>query len=77
MFTKLLDDSIDVIMTTRMLTDQKRPHYLSKRQSVPRHFQFATSAIAFIPNKNAADTAYTYENMNSMLGDSDLRVRFL
>jgi len=68
MFMKLLDDSIDVIVTTRMLTTEETTH-LSKRQSVPRHFQFATSAIAFISNKETGDTVYTYENMKSILGD--------
>ena len=69
LFMKLLEDSVDVIMTTRMLTTEETNH-LSKRQSVPRHFQYATSAIAFISNKQARDTAYTYENMKSLLGDS-------
>jgi phosphate transport system substrate-binding protein len=69
MFTQLLVDSIDVIMSTRMLNAEETA-YLSKRQSVPRHFPYATSAIAFIANRNVADTAYTYEKMVSMLGDS-------
>lgn len=69
MFMQLLEDSVDVIMTARMLTTEETNH-LSKRQSVPRHFEFATSAIAFISNKQAKDTVYTYENMKSILGDS-------
>lgn len=69
MFMKLLEDSVDMIITTRMLTTEETS-YLSKRQSVPRHFPFATSAIAFIANKQATDTVYTYENMKSILADS-------
>ena len=69
MFLQLLEDSIDMIMTTRMLTAEETA-YLTKRQSVPRHFPFATSAIAFISNKHSADSLYTYEKMLSMLGDS-------
>ena len=69
MFMKLLEDSVDMVITTRMLTTEETS-YLSKRQSVPRHFPFATSAIAFIANKQATDTVYTYENMKSILADS-------
>ena len=69
MFAQLLVDSIDLIMTTRMLTPEET-NYLSKRQSEPRHFPYATSAIAFISNKPAGDTVYTYEKLKSILGDS-------
>ena len=69
MFMKLLEDSIDVIMSTRMLTTEETT-YLSNRQSVPRHFPYATSAIAFISNKPAGDTVLTYENLVSTLRDS-------
>ena len=69
MFAQLLVDSIDLIMSTRKLNAEETS-YLSRRQSEPRHFAYATSAIAFIANRNAADTAYTYEEMVSMLGDS-------
>ena len=69
MFAQLLVDSIDLIMSTRRLNAEETS-YLSRRQSEPRHFAYATSAIAFIANRNAADTAYTYEKMVSMLGDS-------
>jgi phosphate transport system substrate-binding protein len=69
MFMKLLEDSVDVIMSTRRLTAEETT-YLFKRQSEPRHFPYATSAIAFISNKSEGDTVYTYENMLSILGDS-------
>ncbi|MBP7239751.1 MAG: substrate-binding domain-containing protein [Saprospiraceae bacterium] len=69
MFMQLVEDSVDVIMTTRMLTPEET-NYLSKRQSEPRHFPYATSAIAFISNKPAGDTVYTYEKLKSILGDS-------
>jgi phosphate transport system substrate-binding protein len=69
MFTQLLEDSVDLIITTRMLTSDETA-YLTRRQSVPRHFPFATSAIAFITNNTVVDTTHTYEKMISMLGDS-------
>ncbi len=69
MFNRLLIDSVDVIMSTRMLNTEETS-FLTKRQSVPRHFPYATSAIAFIANQNSPDTAYAYEKMISMLGDS-------
>ena len=43
MFNQLLVDSVDLIMTTRMLTTEETD-YLTKRQSAPRHFPYATSA---------------------------------
>lgn len=76
MFRKLLVDSVDYIIAARMLTDQET-EFLSKRQSVPRHFQFATGAIAFVTNKNARDTTYSYEKLISMLSDETSGVRFV
>jgi phosphate transport system substrate-binding protein len=69
MLSRFLEDSVDFILTTRMLTTEEIA-YLTKRQSVPRHFEFATSAIAFISNRDNRDTTYTYEDLVSMLGDT-------
>ncbi len=69
MFIQLLEDSIDFIMTTRMLTADET-EFLTQRQSVPKHFPFATSAIAFITKKVGRDSTFAYEKMISMLGDS-------
>lgn len=69
MFNRLLEDSVDLIMSTRMLTSEETD-FLKKRQSAPIHYPYATSAIAFIGNRNVADTSYTFEKMVSMLGDT-------
>jgi phosphate transport system substrate-binding protein len=76
MFSQLLADSIDFILSTRALTTEETA-YLARRQSVPRHFPFATGAIAFISNTSARDTAYTYEKLVSMLQDGSSGVIFV
>lgn len=76
MFRKFLADSVDFIITTRALTTEEGD-FLAKRQNVPRLFPFATSAIAFITNKQTTDTTYTYEKMISMLGDETSGVNFV
>jgi phosphate transport system substrate-binding protein len=68
MFEKFMEDSMDVIVATRMLTAEETT-YLEKRQSIARHFPFATSAIAFIVNRNTKDTTYTYEKLKSLMED--------
>ncbi len=65
MFHKLLADSIDAIMTTRPLTGEEIDHF--KQLTIyPVQTAFARGAIAFMVNKNQADTTYTYEEMMSM-----------
>lgn len=68
MFSMFLADSVDVIITGRRLTDEETA-FLAERQAIPRHFPFATGAIAFIANKNAPDSTYTYEKLLSLLSD--------
>lgn len=67
MFKAFIDDTIDAIVANRMLTT-KELDYLHSLQSIPRHYAFATSAIAFVVNKTVPDTNYTYEQMIGMLG---------
>jgi phosphate transport system substrate-binding protein len=76
MFSKFLADSVDFIITTRALTPEEAD-FLSKRQSVPRLFPFATGALAFISNKQVSDTTYTYEKIISMMGDASSGVNFV
>lgn len=75
-FQKLLEDSIDVIMTTRMLTKDEAD-YLAKRQSVPRHFPFATGAIALIINKSSSDTTCSYETLIQRMQDENSGYNFV
>jgi len=67
-FNKFLADSVKAIMTTRALTEEEK-EFFSKKQLHPRQYAFATSAIAFVTNKNPADTAYTYEEMIAFFKD--------
>ncbi len=76
LFKAFIDDSIDAIMTNRMLTS-KEVDYLNSLQQIPRHYAFATGAMAFVVNRNVQDTTYTYEQMLQMLGDTSAEVLFV
>jgi len=76
MFKAFIDDTVDAIMANRMLTTEELD-YLHSLQSIPRHYVFATGAIAFIANKNVPDTNYTYEQMIHMLGSPGDSVLFV
>ncbi len=67
-FKKFMGDSIKAIMTTRPLTEEE-VSFFDKKNSHPRHYAFATSALAFITKKNPTDTAFTYEEMMSFFKD--------
>ncbi len=76
MFKAFLDDTVDAIMTNRMLTTEE-VNYLNSLQQIPRHYVFATSAIAFVVDTSAIDTNYTYEQMVQMFSDKDAGVLFV
>ena len=65
MFSALLKDSIDVIVSTRALNPEEMK-YLQQRNSLPKTYPFATSAIAFIRNRNSQDTTLAYEQLFSL-----------
>lgn len=65
MFRKFMQDTFKVIMTTRPLTSEEIA-YFNQRQSHPIQSGFGTGAIAFIVNKNVADTVFTYEAIISL-----------
>jgi phosphate transport system substrate-binding protein len=69
MFNRFLSDSTDAIMTTRALTKEEVEHF-NNRKIYPRQYAFAKGAIAFVTNKNQADTTFTYEQMKEMMADS-------
>ncbi len=62
LFQKFFADSVDVVMTTRGLTREEKM-YFNQRQSFPREFAYATSAIAFVANKTAPDSNFRYEEL--------------
>jgi phosphate transport system substrate-binding protein len=68
MFSRFMADSVDVAIATRTLTAEETD-YLGKRQSIAHHYPFATGAVAFIANRNARDTTYTYENLKAKMAD--------
>lgn len=76
LFEQFMKDSSDAIFTTRALTEEEIS-YLNARKLFPRQFPFATGAIAFITNKTAADTNYTYQEMISLIRDSTSGIRFV
>ena len=63
-----LKDSIRTIMINRALTDEEK-NFLTKQKANPRQIIFATGAIAFIKNLEAADTTYVYEDLVSLFKD--------
>ena len=75
-FRQLLEDSTDVIVTTRPLSAEELK-YLGQRQSVPKQFPFATGAIAFITNMASADTAWTYEDLIGRMQNNSSGYRFV
>lgn len=75
-FNRLLEDSTDVILSTRSLSSEEL-NYLLQRQSVPKQFPFATGAIAFISNMASADTAWTYEDLVSRMKNESSGYRFV
>lgn len=66
MFREFLSDSTRVIMTTRPLTTEEIA-FFDKKQAHPKQVSYATSALAFITQKNAGDTVYTYEDIVDMM----------
>jgi phosphate transport system substrate-binding protein len=68
MFSRFIADSIDVVLATRTLTLEETA-YLENRQSIAKHYPFARGAIAFVANRNATDTTYTYEKLKSLMTD--------
>jgi phosphate transport system substrate-binding protein len=70
MFRQFSADSIDAIMTTRALTQEELDYFLTQNVH-PRQYNFARGAIAFVTNKNHADTVYTYETILSMFGSPE------
>ncbi len=76
LFSTLLVDSIDVIICTRSLKDDELK-YLQQRNSLPKTYPFATSAIAFIRNKQSQDTTLTYEQLFTLFRNEDAGVNFV
>src|SRR5690606_37492655 len=63
--SKFIQDSVDVIITYHKLNDEELA-YFKQKASYPREFEFATGAIAFIVNRESADTLYTYEELTGL-----------
>jgi phosphate transport system substrate-binding protein len=59
----MLNDSIRLIITTRQLTDNERDAVKSKLQFAAYEGRLAYDAVAVIVNKNAADTAFTMNDI--------------
>jgi phosphate transport system substrate-binding protein len=76
MFKAFIDDTVDAIMSNRPLTTEELD-YLHSLQSIPRHYVFATGAIAFVVNKHVPDTNYTYEQMVEMFGSKESGALFV
>ncbi len=70
MFKAFMEDSVDAIMTNRLLTDEETA-YLNSLTQIPRSYAFATGAIAFVVNKHTPDTNYTYEQMLNLMANKD------
>ncbi|MEO6132336.1 MAG: substrate-binding domain-containing protein, partial [Saprospiraceae bacterium] len=68
MFDSFLNDSIDAIVTTRVLRREEMEHF-EKLHIYPRQTKFAKGAVAFIANAIQPDTAFTYEALATMLKD--------
>jgi phosphate transport system substrate-binding protein len=77
--SKFIQDSVDVIITYHKLNDEELA-YFKQKASYPREFEFATGAIAFIVNRESADTLYTYEELTGeilrLLDQSELPEHF-
>lgn len=76
MFKAFIEDTVDAIMANRMLTTEELD-YLHSLQSIPRHYAFATGAMAFVVNKNVPDTNYTYEQMIDLFRNKESGVLFV
>lgn len=63
------NDSMDVIFTTRALTNAELD-FFKKKKIYPRQIHFASGALAFISSKQAQDTSYSYEDFLQLLKDS-------
>lgn len=68
LFKAFMQDSIRAVIVTRKLTQEERDYFMQRKQ-YPVEYPFATGAIAFVTNRNAKDTAFTYEEMISLWKD--------
>ena len=66
MFQMFLEDSIDAILATRPLTEEEIA-YCKQMDVTPRQYPLATSALAFIRQKDAVDSNYVYENLVTLM----------
>src|SRR5688500_7173019 len=70
MFQNFMQDTFQVIMTTRPLTAEE-VSYFEQKQAHPRQYAFATGALAFIVNNNVTDSTYAYEELISLFKGQD------
>ncbi|WP_257666643.1 PstS family phosphate ABC transporter substrate-binding protein [Parapedobacter tibetensis] len=64
--TKLLNNSSEVAVLTRLLTDEEKK-FFEARQFQPRVNKFATDAVALIVNKNNPDSTLTVDDLIGMM----------
>lgn len=76
MFVDFMADSTKAIMSTRPLTAEEY-NFFVKKKSYPIQYAFATGALAFVTNKNAVDTTYTYEELVNLFEDESKGKRFV
>jgi phosphate transport system substrate-binding protein len=66
-FNQLLNnDSVRLAIVSRDLTDEEKSHF-EKRKIIPRPLKIAYDAVALVVNKENADTAITYEQLNDII----------
>ncbi len=66
---KFLYDSTEIIILSRAL-DSVEINFLNHKKLVPRHYELARTAIAFVSNKSSADSTYSFESISQIAMDS-------
>jgi phosphate transport system substrate-binding protein len=66
---KFLYDSTEIIILSRAL-DSVEIKFLNNRKLIPRHYELARTAIAFVSNKSSLDSTFSFESINHIAMDS-------
>ncbi len=77
-FNNFINDTSEIIIASRMLSDEEK-NYLGKSKNLhPREFPFAVSAVAFVTSLQSKDTTITYEDvMHSLKAESQTQKIFV